>query len=135
MDRTTAWEDRATKASVGDLVGEVMRDVSLLIRQEVQLAKAELRDSASEAKRGAGLLGGAAYAGSMALMFISIAAWWALGDEIGHGWSALVVAVVWAIVALGTYLPGRKAIGNIKGTPETLETLKKIPETLKKDED
>jgi len=135
MESTTSWEDRATKSSVGELVGEVMRDLSLLMRQEIQLAKAELRESANETKRGAGLLGGAAYAASTALLFVSIAAWWALGDQIGLGWSAIVVAAVWALVAVGMYLSGRKAIGNIKGAPDTVETLKKIPDTLKKGED
>src|SRR3954447_12820113 len=100
MEQTTAFEDRVSSSSLGDLIGEVTRDLSLLFRQEVELAKAELRESASEASKGAGLLGGAAYSGSMALLFISIAAWCTLGEQIGNGWAALVVAVVWALIAL-----------------------------------
>jgi len=132
MEQTTAFEDRVSSSSLGDLIGEVTRDLSLLFRQEVELAKAELRESASEASKGAGLLGGAAYSGSMALLFISIAAWWTLGEQIGNGWAALVVAVVWALIALGMYLSGRKSMARVKGAPETVETLKQVPDTLKK---
>ena len=63
------------------------------------------------------------------------AAWWALGDQIGLGWSALVVAAVWAIVGAVMYSSGRKLIASVEGTPETIATLKKIPETLKTSED
>ena len=133
MDSTSQVKDSA--ASVGDLLGNVTRDLSQLMRQEVELAKAELRDSARSAGKGVGLMGGATYAAGTAVLFVSIAAWWAFGDIVGLGWSALVVAVVWAIVAIAMYAAGRKAIANVDGTPETIETLKKIPETLKKGED
>ena len=124
-----------TDASVGDLVGAVTRDLSQLMRQEFELAKAELRESAGRAGKGAGMLGGAAYAAWMAILFVSLAAWWALGDQIGLGWSALVVAAVWAIVGAVMYSSGRKLIASVEGTPETIATLKKIPETLKAGED
>ena len=45
------------------------------------------------------MLGGAGVAGHFVLLFLSIALWWGLGNEIGRGWSALVVAVVWAVIA------------------------------------
>lgn len=135
MDPHSTPEATDSKASVGDLIGAVTRDLSQLMRQEIELAKAEIRESASRAGKGAGLLGGAAYAASTAILFLSIAAWWAFGDLVGLGWSALVVAVVWAIIAIAMYASGRKAIASVEGTPETIETLKKIPETLKKGED
>ena len=47
------------------------------------------------------MFGGAAFAGYMGILFLSIALWWALGNAIGHGWSALVVAVLWLVVAGG----------------------------------
>jgi hypothetical protein len=66
----------------------------------VELAKAEIRESAKRAGRGAGLLGGAGVAGMLGLLFLSIALWWGLGYLIGNAWSAVVVAVLWGIVAL-----------------------------------
>ncbi|HWR84731.1 MAG TPA: phage holin family protein [Rhodoglobus sp.] len=123
--------DRAANSSLGQLLSEVTRDLSTLLRQEVELAKAELKDSASKAGKGAGLLGGAGVAGHMALLFLSIAVWWGLGTLIGNGWSALIVAVVYAIVALALYLSGRKQLERIKGMPRTADSVKRIPEALK----
>ena len=69
------------------------------MRQELELAKAELQQSASRAGKGAGMLGGAAVAGYFVLLFLSVALWWAIGSATGLGWSALIVAVIWAIIA------------------------------------
>ncbi|QHC65274.1 phage holin family protein [Rathayibacter oskolensis] len=124
-------DQRAGSTSLGDLLGEVSRDLSTLIRQEMALAKAELKESAGKAGKGAGLLGGAGYAAIMAVLFLSIALWWALGTLIGNGWSGVVVAVIWGIVAAILYSVGRKSLKTIDGAPETVDSLKKIPETLK----
>jgi hypothetical protein len=85
--------------SVGELLGDITTDLTTLLRQEVELAKAEVRQSADHAKAGGAMLGVAAVAALLMLIFLSTAAWWALGELIGRGWSALVVAVVWGIVA------------------------------------
>ena len=79
--------------SLGDLISEVTADLSTLMRQELELAKAELQQSASRAGKGAGMLGGAAVAGYFVLLFVSIALWWAIGSATGLGWSAVIVAV------------------------------------------
>lgn len=130
-DQPSPAEERAASSSLGDLLGEVSRDLSTLIRQEMDLAKAEIRQSATRAGKGAGLLGGAGYAGLMAIFFLSIALWWALGNLVGNAWSAVIVAVLWALIALVLYLVGRKQLKSIKGVPQTVETVKEIPPTLK----
>ena len=134
-DPITPAEDKAAHTSLGDLLGEVTRDISTLMRQEVELAKAELKESATSAGKGAGLLGGAGYAALMAVLFLSIALWWGLGHLMDNGWSAVVVAVIWGIIALVLYLQGRKSLKTVKGAPQTVDSLKKIPETLKKNEE
>lgn len=134
-DFPTPSERQAESTSLGDLLGEVSRDISTLMRQEVELAKAELTQSAKNAGKGAGLLGGAGYAGLMAVLFLSIALWWGLGHLIDNGWSAVVVAVIWGIIALILFVIGRKQLKEITGAPQTVDSLKKIPETLKKNEE
>lgn len=124
-------DERAGSTSLGDLLGEVSRDLSTLIRQEMALAKAELKESAGKAGKGAGLLGGAGYAALMAVLFLSIALWWGLGTLIGNGWSGVVVAVIWGVIAAILYAVGRKSLQQIDGAPGTVDSLKKIPETLK----
>ncbi|MCU1516663.1 MAG: hypothetical protein JWQ75_1384, partial [Pseudarthrobacter sp.] len=85
---------KADNTSLGDLLGEVTRDLSTLMRQELELAKAELKQSASKAGKGSGMLAGAGVAGHFVLLFLSIALWYALGELMGLGWSAVVVAVI-----------------------------------------
>src|SRR5687768_8115776 len=84
-----------TEASVGELIGEVSRDLSTLMRQELDLAKAELRQEATKTGRAAGMLGAAGLAGYMVLLFLSFALWWALSNVMDQSWAALIVAVLW----------------------------------------
>ena len=127
----TAARAKAETASLGDLLGDVTRDMSTLMRQEVELAKVELKQSATRAGKGSGMLAGAGVAGHFVLVFLSVALWWALGDLMGLGWSAVVVAVIWGIVAAVLASKGRKELKAIKGLPQTAETLQEIPPTLK----
>lgn len=131
----TPSEQRAATTSLGDLLAEVSRDVSTLMRQEVELAKAEIRQSAKRAGKGAGMWGGAVVAGWMTLLFVSIAAWRGLGELVGNAWSAVIVAVVWAIVAVVLALVGRRELEEVRGMPDTVDSLKKIPETLNRNEE
>jgi len=130
-----AETDPVAGRSLGELLGEVSKDLSTLMRQEVELAKAEVQQSATRAGKGVGMFGGAAVAGHMVLLFLSIALWWALGVGIGLGWSALIVAVLWAIIAGVLASLGRKEIQSIRGVPRTADSLKRIPDALKGNED
>ena len=125
----------ASARSLGELLSDVTTDLSTLLRQEVELAKAELTQSAKRAGKGAGMFGGATFAAYMGILFLSIALWWALGNAIGHGWSALVVAVLWLVVAGVLALLGRKEITAIRGLRRTTETVQKIPNAVKGNEE
>jgi hypothetical protein len=126
---------RAEELSLGDRFSNVTRDISTLMRQEVALAKAEASESASRAGKGIGLLAGAAVAGFFVLMFLSISLWRALGNETGYGWSALIVAVIWAIIAAILAVVGKKALQQVRGVPQTTDSLGKIPNALKGQEE
>jgi hypothetical protein len=130
MPPTTA-QAKAETSSLGDLLGEVTRDMSTLMRQEVELAKVELKQSAARAGKGSGMLAGAGVAGNFALLFLSLALWWALGTLMGLGWSGVVVALIWGIVAAVLASIGRKELKAVKGLPQTAATLHEIPPTLK----
>ncbi|QSZ52079.1 phage holin family protein [Paenarthrobacter sp. AT5] len=122
---------KAETVPLGELLGDLTRDVSTLMRQEVELAKVELKESATKAGKGAGMLAGAAWAGHLAVVFLSLALWWALGQLVGLGWSAVIVAVIWGIVAAVLASIGRKELKTINGMPRTAETVKEIPPTFK----
>jgi len=123
-----------SRPSVGELFSDVAADLSTLMRQEIELAKAEIRQSAAKAGQGAGLLAGAGISGHMVLIFVSVAAWWGLGDSIGHGWSALVIGAIWLIIAAILGLAGRREIAAVSGVPQTAQTVKKIPAAAKGNE-
>lgn len=135
-DMPTPSQQKAAETSLGELVGEVSRDLSTLMRKELELAKTELAESAKRAGKGAGLLGGAGYAGSMAVLFLSLALWWGLGDLIDSlGWSAVIVAVIWAVIAGILFAVGRSRLKSVQGAPQTVETVKEIPDALKRNEE
>ena len=156
--------------SVGQLLGEVSKDLSTLMRQELELAKAEIRAEADEAvgiakdeankasaiakeeavkaDKGAGMLGGAGFAGYMVALFLSFALWWGLENLMDAGLAALIVGVLWAIVGAVLYSMGRKQLKRVdpkrvtqvdmsrfkrlNPKPEqTVDTLQQVPSALK----
>ncbi|HVK34675.1 MAG TPA: phage holin family protein [Microlunatus sp.] len=117
--------------SIGSVLADITANISTLLQQEVALAKAELRQSGTQAGKGIGLLAGAGVAGLLLLVFLSVSAWWGLGLYLGNQWSALVVTAVWAIIAAILYFAGKAELKRIRGLPATTETLSKVPPALK----
>jgi hypothetical protein len=120
----------APAPSLGELFGEISTDLSELVRQELALAKAEATQTATRAGKGVGMLVGAALSGYFVLLFLSVAGWWGLGNAIGHSWSALVVVLIWAIIAAVLAMLGRNFLAAVKGLPRTTDTVKRIPDAL-----
>jgi hypothetical protein len=77
------------------------------------------------------MIAGAGVAVHFVLGFHSIALWYALVQLMGLGWSAVVVALIWGIIAAVLASIGRKELKSVKGMPQTTETLQEIPPTLK----
>jgi len=95
------------------------------MRQEVALAKAELTQEASKAGQAAGLLAGAGVAGHLAIVFASLTVMWALSNVMDLAWAALIVTVIWAIVAAALGVIGRGRFKQVSLKPEqTIDTLK-----------
>ena len=118
--------------SVGDLITEVTGDLTTLMRQELELAKAEIKQEATTAGKAAGMLGAAGFAGYMTLLFVSIALWWALANGMDEGWAALIVAVLWGVAAAVLAVVGKKRMASVNPKPErTMQTLKEVPDALK----
>jgi Putative Actinobacterial Holin-X, holin superfamily III len=114
-----------TDESVGNLVSEVAGDLSTLMRQELALARAELREEAVKAAKGGGLVGAAGLAGWMVLLFVSLTAVWALDEAMDTAWAALIVTGVWALIGVGLYLAGRARLREVSPVPaQTIEQLK-----------
>jgi hypothetical protein len=125
-------ETEVRDVSIGQLVSDVSRDLSTLMRQEIELAKAELKAEASKAGKGAGMLGGAGFSGYMVMLFLSFALWWGLENVMDAGWAALIVAGVWAVIGAVLYVLGRSRLRDVNPKPErTVETVREVPSALK----
>ena len=126
----TEAEIHARNESLGSMFSSFTENLSTLVRQEIQLAKVEATDSAKKAGTGAGMLAGAGVAGLFVLLFLSLALMWALGSLMHWGWSALIVAVIWAVIAAALAVLGKNRLNDMKGLPQTQETVQEIPPTL-----
>jgi len=132
----TAARQDPSLGSLGEIISDISADLSTLVRQELDLAKAEVKESATRAGKGAGLLGGAGVAAHMVLLFLSITAWFGLDNLLHHlAWSALIVTAVWAVIALVLARMGRQQLTEINGIPRTVETAKQVPGALKGNEE
>jgi hypothetical protein len=118
---------------IGELFSKLSNETSTLIRQEMELARAELAEKGKEAGKGAGLFGGAGAvgllgagaltAGIILLLDLAIAAWLA----------AIIVGLVYVAVAAFLGLQGRDQIK--RATPpvpeQTVDTVKEDVEWAK----
>ncbi len=130
--REGAVQEDLGQVSVGQLITEISKDLSTLVRQEVALAKAEVSTEVSKTGKAAGMLGGAGFAGYMVLLFLSFALWWGLSNAMDQGWAALIVALIWAVIGAVLYFSGRGQLRRVHPKPErTIETVKQVPDALK----
>ncbi len=129
---THARTDDPSSSSVGALISEVTADLSKLMRQELELAKVEVKEEVAKTGKAAGMLGGAGFAAYMTIFFASITLWWALANVMDEAWAALIVTALWGIAAAVLASSGRKKMREVRPKPEkTIETLKEVPDALK----
>jgi uncharacterized membrane protein YqjE len=108
---------------VGELVFDVAERVSILVREEIALAKAELTEKATNIGRGAvvGIAAGVFVLMALAMLMHAVA--WAINDVLGIEsavWVGfLIEAVFWLLVAGLAGLIAYKSVK--KGTPPTPE--------------
>ena len=125
MAATTRVPAQGAEPSIGELVKEIAGDLSTLVRQELELAKVEVKEEARKAGQSAGMLGAAGFAGYMVLVLLTLSGVFGLGAVIGLGWAALLAAAVWAAAGFFLLNAGRERLRRVRTRPErTVETLK-----------
>ena len=111
--------------SLGQIVGDITSDMSTLVRQEIDLAKSEMKQEVSKLGKGAGMLGAAGLAGHFTLFFLSFALTYLLDNWMPLELGALIVALLWGIAAAVLGLRGRKEIKQANPQlPVTQQTIK-----------
>jgi len=121
----SAAETAAADPSLGELVAAATRDLSTLMRKEVELAKLEIKRDVVSAGKGAGLLGGAGFTALLAVIFLGVAAAYGLAElGLDLGWGFLIVAGGYLLVAGVLALLGKRNLGKVGPPEKTIATLK-----------
>jgi hypothetical protein len=118
---------------LGEVARDLTRDVSLLVRQEVELAKAEMAQKGRVAAPGLGMIGAAGVAGLMAAGSLTAFVILALSIFLPEWASALIVGAALAAVAFVLAKQGKDRVGEA-GAPvpeQTIETVKEDVEWAK----
>jgi hypothetical protein len=128
----SARSEPVAETSLGELIGNISNDLSQLFRQEVELAKAEVKQEASKAGKAAGMLGVAGFAGYLAVVLLSFAAVFGLANVMDAGWAALIIAAVWAVIGGVLFVTGRNKLKTVDPVPHrTVDTIKEDAQWLK----
>ncbi len=115
--------------STAELVKDLSREISQLVRQEIALAKAEMTEKGKKAGAGAGMLSGAAVLG-LAVVGGSMATFILLLDLVMPAWlAALIVTLVYAGVAGVLALRGKDRI-SAAGPPAPEQTIESVKEDV-----
>ena len=120
--------------SIGALIGDISSDFSTLMRQEVALAKAEATQAGMQIGKAVAMFAAAGIAALLVLLFVSNALWGLLDNWMDRGLAAIIVAILWGIVAAVLAMAGKKQLDAFKGLPNTTETAKRVPDALKGNE-
>jgi uncharacterized membrane protein YqjE len=95
---------------VGELLKQLSEETTTLVKQEIDLAKAEMSEKGKQAGLGVGMFGGAGVSGLLALIFLSLAAVAALDTGMRTWLAALIVGVVWTVAAGVLALTGKNRV-------------------------
>lgn len=118
--------------SLADILGSLGEDTTRLLRQEVALAKAEVRQQVAVAGRGAAQLAVAGIAALLALILLSFAAARGLSEWMDIGWAYTLIGVLWAVVAAVLAVSGRSTLAQVSPVPErTAETIRETPQVVR----
>lgn len=114
----------APEPSLGELVTGMTADFGTLVRKELELAKAELREEAKTTGKAAGMFGAAGVAAHFALLFVSLALAWGLDGLMPRGFAFLLVGLLYAAGAAVLATQGKNRMREARGPEQTIETVK-----------
>jgi Putative Actinobacterial Holin-X, holin superfamily III len=118
--------------TLGVLIATASRDLSALVRGEIELAKTEIRQEAKNGAKGGAMFGAAAFLSLLAVILLSIALAEGLVELGVVPWLAfLIVTVLYLLVAGVLVLVGKKAVSRVGPPERTIRTSKETAAFLK----
>jgi uncharacterized membrane protein YraQ (UPF0718 family) len=126
-------QDELRDRPIGELLKQLADETTILVRQELDLAKAEMREKGRKAGPGVGMIGAAGAVGLLAAGALTAFFVLALDGAMPNWLAALIVAVVYGAIAGFLYMRGKEKVDDA-GSPaprQTIETLKEDVEWAK----
>jgi len=132
-DHTSAGSERLRERPIGELLKQLSQQTSTLVRQELELAKADMAEKGKKAGVGAGVLGGAVVVGLLALGALTTCIIAALATAMELWLAALIVAVAYAVVGAVLAVMGKQRLKEASPPipKETQESVKEDVEWAK----
>jgi uncharacterized membrane protein YqjE len=122
---TDPTEPKEPGTSLAELMSRLGEDVSSLVTTQLEIAKVELKQEATQGAKSAGLLGGGAFAGYIAVLLLSFALAWGINDALDNYWAGfLIVGILWGIAAAILAATGKKKLDEVKAPEATAAELK-----------
>ena len=117
---------------LGELFSEVTSKLQALVRKEIELGRAEIKQEVDKAVKGVAAFAVAAVVGLLAAIALVFAAAWGLSEVVPEGVAFLIVGVVLLVVAGALAAAGKKKVAQVNPVPQrTVETVKEDVETAK----
>jgi hypothetical protein len=118
--------------TIGRLIGDATRDITLLLQKVIKLAKSELRVSAKAGGIGAGMILVSAFFGLLIIVMLSIsAAYFIVMAGLDPAWAFLIVAGFYLLVVALLILGGIRLLKKVSAPEKTIAAAKEIPSALK----
>ena len=110
--------------SLSELMGRLGEDVSSLVSTQLEIAKVELKQEATQSAKAAGVLGGGAFAAYVSVLLLSFALAWGLNDAMDNWWAGfLIVGILWGIAAAVLASMGKKKMDEVRSPEATAAEL------------
>jgi Putative Actinobacterial Holin-X, holin superfamily III len=117
---------------LGELFADVTSKLQALVRKEIELGRAEIKQEVDKAVKGVTAFAVAAVVGLLAAIALVFAAAWGLSEVVPEGVAFLIVGLLLLAVAGGLAAAGKKKVAQVNPVPErTIETVKADVETAK----
>jgi hypothetical protein len=118
--------------SLGQLFAAASRDLTALVHNEIELAKAELRSDAKHAAIGGAFFGVGGYLALLASVLLSIAAAYGLvALGLAPGWAFLIIGGAYLLLAGLFVLVGKRQVTRVKPPERTIRSTKQSIAALK----
>ena len=117
---------------IGELLSDVTTQLQQLVRKELELARAEIKQEVDKAVKGVAVFAVAGVIGLLAAIALVFAAAWGLSELVPEGVAFLIVGVLLLAVAGALFMAGKKKVAQVNPVPEqTIQTVKEDVETAK----